>query len=111
MPYDYFAGLHRDVGNWATRTFPENTDLGIVTHLEREVEELRDAVLLMAEHPEAIFKVAEETADCIILLMALTHKHMIPIEDSVRTKHLVNTRRQWGPPDSEGVHEHIRDNG
>jgi len=111
MPYDYFAGLQRSVGEWANQTFARATDASIVAHLRREVAELDTLARWRTERPDIAWNddnYAEEMADCLLLLLHLAHRNGVNLEEAARRKYAVNRQRHWGEPDAEGVVEHVR---
>lgn len=94
--------LQNRVGTWAARTFTKSTNASIVTHLQREVEELAEAATL----PGAPQHLGEEAADCAMLLLHLCERNRIDLAYHINRKFAVNQRRQWGPVDAEGVSSH-----
>lgn len=89
--------FQREVGEWQARTFPESTKATVLTHLRREVRELRES-----GNPE-------EIADCLLLLIAYSNKAGVSLMDLARRKFEVCKAREWGEPDAQGVREHVRD--
>lgn len=101
--------FQQDVGAWAEQTFTRATDSSIMAHLGREFKELRDLVA-RSECDIAISTdhIAEETADCFLLLLHLAHRCGFSLIDAADEKFTANRLRQWGQPDTEGVVEHLR---
>ncbi len=94
--------LQAEIGAWAEATFKDRPPIGVVKHLRREVEELAMA-LIAGESTE------EETADILILALNHAHLHGFSALAAVQAKMAKNRARRWGPPDSEGVMEHVRE--
>ena len=92
------------VGMWAYSTFPGATSKSIVAHLKKEVAEL-DSAIESNEHAD----IAEESADCLLLLYHLAHKNNFSLILEAEKKMAGNEKRTWGPPDKDGVREHIED--
>lgn len=91
-----------DMAQWSQATFgADNGDPRYcITHLAREVKELQERPLE-----------GEEYADCIMLLFdAFRRKGGTLAELLVACKEKLerNKKRQYGPPDTEGVREHIK---
>lgn len=89
--------LQRELGEWADETFPGETYINNVTHLRREIEEL-------AANPTDPI----EAADCAMLLLVIAHRQGYSLLEAIREKQQINQAREWGPPDAEGVREHVR---
>lgn len=84
---------------WSEKTFGIHAGTSTLTHLAREVEELRAA-------PDDL----EEYADCLILLMDAARRQGYSLDDlllATASKFVANTCRVWGEPDDEGVVEHV----
>lgn len=82
---------------WSEETFGHATPSSIAKHLLKEAQELVD-------NPTD----GEEMADIMLLLghlFAVTDKD--PVYE-VRRKLEICRQRKWGPPDADGVVEHIR---
>jgi hypothetical protein len=93
------------VGGWAVLTFGPGRRVGPhVEHLRRELAELAEAAAA-----ERWDRFAEEMADVLSLLLALAHRNGVDLAAALAAKFEVNRRRQWGPPDADGVIEHRRD--
>ena len=92
------------VGRWSVSTFPTATPDSQLEHLDRELRELRKA----QADPEATTEAAaQEAADCALLLFGYAHRQGFDLEAAVLEKHRANQRRDWGPPDEDGVSEHV----
>jgi hypothetical protein len=89
--------LQAKVNAWQAMTFPESTVETVLTHLAREMRELDTK------------RNAEETADCVMLLMAFAGKLGFSLIGAVLDKFEVCKKRTWGEPDAEGVREHVRE--
>jgi NTP pyrophosphatase (non-canonical NTP hydrolase) len=99
-------------GEWADHTFPFSTPLTIAAHWNKETKELVDAIVASMGKPgdrEATAEVAEEAADCLGLLYHLAHRYGFSLLDEWAKKHEKNKRRQWQPPDKDGVSYHAED--
>ena len=97
--------LVRSIGVWADRTFPASTDASRVAHLRREIAELAEA--LDGGDPA---RIAEEWADCFLLLAHLAHANGLHTPSfAVADKFAVVRDYTWGQPDAEGVVEHVRE--
>lgn len=86
--------LREEAIAWGNRTFTQSTAASKAAHLLREAHELRSA-------PHDV----EEMADVFLLLAHLSDG--IDLAGAVRAKLEKNRRRRWGPPDAEGVVEHV----
>ena len=105
--------FQREVGRWAESVFTRATDTSVATHLAREVAELR-AWCVAADDgraPVPVADVAEEAADCFLLLLHLAHRCEFSLLDAAHAKFAKNRARRWGEPDAEGVVEHVKEGG
>jgi NTP pyrophosphatase (non-canonical NTP hydrolase) len=108
------SDFQREVGEWGNITFTEATTASMCAHLKREVIELDDAARRLRTFAPGYDPVqrrkdlAEEAADCLMLLLHIAHRNSIDLEEAARQKFEVNKRRQWGKPDADGVCEHIK---
>ena len=95
-------GILQEISLWATETFPtkdvpdfyKKLD-GLIIHMEREIEELKD-------NPQDVL----EAADIIILAAHFIGLQGYNPDDVVAGKHGVNKLRKWKEPDGQGVVEH-----
>jgi NTP pyrophosphatase (non-canonical NTP hydrolase) len=97
------------IGKWAEKTFIYSTPKTIIAHLKREIKELDDAVNLLSinERRDYILRpIAMEIADCVMLLIHLAFKLGIHLLNSVFVKFEIVKKREWLPPDAEGVQVH-----
>lgn len=90
-----------DVVEWARLAFgrartPQRHRAKAI-HLLKEAQEL-------AEDPSD----AEEMADVLMILAHLAADQGVNLAVAVREKLAVCRQRQWGPPDADGVVEHVR---
>lgn len=95
---DSLARLFSELRAWAVVTFPNQTPESIAKHLLREAFEL-------AERPRD----PREMADVFLLvgdLMLATGNDPLAV---ARAKFDECKAREWGPPDAEGVVEHVRE--
>lgn len=88
-----------EAAEWSEKTFPQSTIDSVTIHLFRELQELVDSK----------FTDPSEFADVVLLLNHLAFKKGFSLDDAVEDKFEVNKKRKWGPVDSEGVVEHVRD--
>lgn len=93
--------VQRIVNDWQKVTFPKSTPQSVLKHLKKEVRELARAVRDGKGE-------GEESADCILLLMALCGKRGLSLYDEVEKKFAVNLKRKWGKPNKQGFQEHVR---
>lgn len=88
---------------WASETFRREPGevRPILLHLRREVRELLDSE----------GRDVEEFADALMVLWHAAHVAGWPwqyVLQATRQKLAKNRERKWGPPDAEGVIEHVR---
>lgn len=99
------------IKEWGEKTFPDSTVWSTWTHLEKEMDELLDAIgpFQIQEQPEDLrHQVAMEIADVFHLLVQLAQHCQVDLTSSVREKFLINVEREWQAPDEAGVVEHKR---
>src|SRR6185437_15859321 len=117
------------IGTWAKETFPGGDDLGPqhALRLLEEVVELcvtlgatRDDLAtllsttaekayreaLKADRPLEEAEVAEEMADCVIVLCVLAHRRGVGLGDEVERKMAINRGRKW-QAHGDGTGHHI----
>jgi NTP pyrophosphatase (non-canonical NTP hydrolase) len=82
--------LQQEIGSWARETFPDQTDLRVVAHLNEEVQELLQAIA-SDDKPQ----VCQEIADCLILLLCLADRQGVSAASWVEGKMNVNRQRRW----------------
>lgn len=95
------AALQREQGKWAQGTFPAQTIVAKIKHLRKEVDEL-------LENPTD----RSELADCFLLLLDIARKNNMTASDLFEAsvaKFRINQMRKWGPPDEDGICEHVRE--
>lgn len=102
----YLDKFQRDVAAWASETFPGSTVEAKLRHLAKEVRELEAKA---GRSDVARAAVAEECADIILILLHFAEAQTFSIADALLWKFEVCKRRRWGPPDAEGVVEHVRE--
>ena len=91
--------FQKENGKWSDETFGVSWPEAALEHLKKEIEEL-------LETPYSPF----EYADCMILLLDAARKIGLRAETLLllcKIKLEINKRRKWGPPDKNGVVEHI----
>jgi NTP pyrophosphatase (non-canonical NTP hydrolase) len=90
--------VQRIVGEWGTKTFPAATNESIVAHLRDEACEL------LADGSD----LAEEAADCLLLLLHLAHRNGFSLFDAAGAKFAVNVGRDWQTePNERGYMSHV----
>ena len=89
--------FQNEVGTWGDEIFTEAHPDSIVAHLRREVKELGES-----HQPE-------ESADCLLLLLHHAHQSGYDLLEEMKKKFEIVKKRKWGPPDAEGVVEHIKE--
>jgi hypothetical protein len=98
--------LFTDVTDWQEATFKVIDSLGLVYHLEQELDELKTDILRL--NPDKRL----EFADCFILLMGAAKADGMSYEDicsAISEKLEINKKRVWGEPDSNGVINHVKE--
>lgn len=91
------SGVVTSVQAWQRTTFPHATPESCAAHLLRETEELR-------RNPTD----AMELADCLFLLIGIADRAGMDLAAALSSKLRINKSRTWGPPDADGVVEHVR---
>ena len=99
--------VSRDVVAWANATFPQSSLGGKITHLEREVRELREAATTAWSPPPE--RLAEELADVFMILAHTAAFVGVDLARAVAEKLAICKTRKWGNPDADGIVEHVRD--
>lgn len=95
---------------WRATTFVGQPPEAVAEHLLREVHELQQALYdrLRLGGPVTAQAIVEETADVLILGLAMCDLIDAPPAALLRHKFGILERRRWSPPDSDGVIEHDR---
>lgn len=95
---------------WRAKTFADQPPEAVAKHLLREVQELQEALYtrLTTREPVTAQELVEETADVLILGLAMCDLIDASPAAILRHKFGVLERRRWSPPDHEGVIEHDR---
>lgn len=92
--------IAQDIRAWSLETFGAQSTSDVkLAHLRKEVEEVKDDPC------------KDEYADCFILLIdAWTQDwgHTDGLLLAIENKMKINKRRIWGPPDADGVREHVK---
>lgn len=91
--------FQREWGLWVRRALPEATTAGHLEKLKSEVVELQTAF-------GSGTPIADELADCLLLLLSIADRHGISAAEAMRKKFEVNKARKWGKPDANGVYQH-----
>lgn len=97
--------LHQ-VAVWSRETFPNQTARRVHGHLIEEVGELMDAI---AENDDG--EIADNIADCLILLTSLADLYRIPLTRAVTDKMAINMARTWAYDPDRGYDHHIKHAG
>lgn len=99
--------LFEKITKWQDKTFPESTELSMLHHLKKELEEL----LNEAKAKEYLSESKRlEYADCFLLLFGAAQKagfNYNRICVAINQKYEINKLRNWGEPDENGVVEHV----
>jgi len=93
---------------WQQDTFPNQTALEKLNHLDEEIKELKQSIVEKFDLKEIKF----EFADCFLLLIAAASKQGLSFEDiheSIKDKFEIIKLRNWDLPDKNGVYHHIKD--
>ena len=102
------------VAEWGNRTFPQSNRWGKFAHLIKEIRELEDALEpawlpnKMRTGPNSTGRMAEEAADCLMLLLHICAEQGVSLAAAAEAKFAEVQTRQWGPADEHGVVEHVR---
>ncbi len=101
--------LQEEVGTWGDMTFPLSTPRSVMAHLADEIVELADEIDAFTDHPDEPTRaaLAEEAADCFLLLMHIAHKCRFDLVAAANAKFEKNRQRSWGEPDARGVVRHL----
>ena len=101
--------LQEATGTWGDETFPHSTARSVMDHLKDEIGELDVEVdaYLAERSPEGRAALAEEAADCYLLLLHIAHKYGFDLEVAATAKLARNRVRTWGEPDARGVVRHV----
>lgn len=94
-----------EIGNWQSKVFPTSTVLSMLSHLQTEVNELRNDVTINSSAKTLEF------ADCIILIMGAAFKDGMTYDnviDAIEAKMNINKGRKWGKPNKDGFQSHIK---
>lgn len=88
-----FAQTQKDVGAWHEKTFtPDDIEWRLAEKLCEEAGEFKNAVGCYGKHET----VAEEAADCMIVLMAWAHRNDVDLLAAVRRKFAIVQQRDQG---------------
>jgi NTP pyrophosphatase (non-canonical NTP hydrolase) len=102
---EHMDDMQEEVGRWGRKTFPLATPHTIISHFREESTELIDRVdreALASYGPSEILDVAEEAADCVLLLMHLADQVGFSLSEAVVAKHETNRRRRWETAPTDG---------
>ena len=101
--------LQDETGTWGDATFPLSTARSVMAHLTDEIDELAVEVDTFGATTEPTNRsaLAEEAADCMLLLLHIAHKCGFDLETAARAKLERNRMRHWGEPDARGVVRHV----
>lgn len=99
------AILQKRINKWQYETFDYDT---------RDKEEIKFALLSHFMHEVHEFSEdtndPEEAADMMILLMGYSEINGWNLLEEVEKKFAINNKRQWGPPEKDGVRYHVKAN-
>jgi NTP pyrophosphatase (non-canonical NTP hydrolase) len=101
--------LQRDIGTWAEETFPDQTDLTIVDHLQEEAAELWHVAQASEHKPGGVplSDFEDGIADVLILVLCLAHRLSIDPSRVVAAKMDTNRKRTWELDPVRGYHRHV----
>ena len=83
-----FKEIQNLIGWWGDKTFPNSNASTVLSHLEEEIKELREA-------HDADADTDSEVADVFLLAMQYAHKTGVDILELAMRKMDVNMRREW----------------
>lgn len=98
--------LFNEITSWQKETFGSATAYSKICHLEEEVKELKDDLVIQSPNRRLEF------ADCFLLLFgsaAADGMSYQDIQDAIQEKFEINKKRKWGKPDQNGVINHIKE--
>jgi NTP pyrophosphatase (non-canonical NTP hydrolase) len=98
--------IQKSIRVFSIKTFPDSTAASKFNHLAKEILELLAA---MEDERCGDIDIADEIADCMILLFDIAGSFGIDALGQVLVKHKINLSRKWGKPDEFGVVEHIKE--
>lgn len=97
-----------DIAKWQRAIFGEATALSKLSHLNEELHELWDELILGNKE-----RALTEFADCFILLFGAADQYGMTYENickAIDEKTVINKNRKWGIPKENGVVNHIKQN-
>jgi NTP pyrophosphatase (non-canonical NTP hydrolase) len=100
--------FQQQIGEWHTETFPNISMYTHVKHMQKELYELRESLVFLANNKLGSENVAEEADDLYIMLLSLAHRIGFDLQESAKNKFAELKTRTWGEPDVDGVIEHVR---
>lgn len=115
------SAFQRSVGKWGKKTFnhDDHSLYSLWHHLEKETKELAgaiadfmgqamDNVKQLPDKPQPLDRkrIADELADCHLLLLNIAHLTGVDLGKASRAKMEINRKRKRGEPDKDGVIEH-----
>lgn len=124
MKDERLGKLKNRVAEWSDKTFGDGErKVAMANHLKKEVDELEEELIwleVVSDSPEVSKKektesweaAAMEVADCLLLILDLASHLNIAADELIDLgfkKQIINEGRIWGPPDENGVCEHLRD--
>jgi len=95
-----------DISKWQRATFGEATTMSKLAHLNEELTELNNELILGNKE-----SAKSEFADCFILLFGAADQYGLTYEDickCIDEKMVINKNRKWGKPKENGVVNHIK---
>lgn len=97
--------LFKTWGSWASTQFPNQTTVGKVNHLSKEVDELKESI------EKGKIDIVE-IADCFGLLFSICDLEKIDysrLKKAIEEKLSINKNRDWPKvPESDGSYLHIK---
>jgi len=99
--------LFEKIVAWQNKTFPGATAESKVHHLTEEVQELLSDI----QNGATTDDLELEFADCFLLLFGAAQKVNLDYNDlvnAIEKKFKINTERDWGKPDENGVVKHVK---
>lgn len=79
------------VSTWARRTFPHNTPGSVLAHLREEVDEVAEAI----QDSRSPTKVADELADCFLLLLSMADLYQVDLIAAAERVHERNVASRF----------------
>lgn len=94
--------FQQSVGEWSARTFPCSGPIVAMSHLREEVAELEAAILEGNG-------IAEELADCYLLLCVLGHQLGFSLRKEAARKYAEISTAEWYFDEERGHHRRVKE--